>query len=158
MKPKVYIETTIVSYLTAWRSRDVVRLAQQEITRSWWDKERRRFDLVTSQFVLDEAAAGDPEAARLRLQALDGIPLIDISKSGPLAELLITSAALPQTARLDAYHLATAAVNGIDYLCTWNCRHLANAMHRRKIEAACRQMNAEPPILGTPEELIEGEP
>jgi predicted nucleic acid-binding protein len=158
MKPRIYIETTIVSYLTAWPSRDVVRLAEQQITRSWWDNERHRFELFTSQFVLDEAGAGDPEAARLRLEALHDVALLDISKSGPLAELLIASAALPQIARIDAYHLATAAVNGIEYLCTWNCRHLANAMHRRKIEAACRQMDVEPPILGTPVELTEGEP
>ena len=158
MNPRVYIETTIVSYLTAWPSKNLVRRAHQQVTQTWWRDQRHLFELCTSQFVLDEAAAGDPEAARLRLEALDGLPMVDVADAGPLAERLLGTAALPPRARIDAFHLAAAAVNGVDYLCTWNCRHLANATLRRKIEAACRDLGVEPPIICTPDELSGGEP
>jgi predicted nucleic acid-binding protein len=157
VKPTVYIETTVVSYLTAWPSRDLVRLAQQVLTREWWDGERANFELFTSQFVMDEAGAGDPVAAGERLAVLRTLPLLEITDDvEPLATRLVATGAVPSKAKADAQHLAVAAAAGIDYLCTWNCRHLANMTMRGKIEAACREFGFEPPIIGTPAELNGG--
>lgn len=118
-KPTVYIETTVVSYLTARRTTDVIRQGQQEITKQWWDNRRPEFALFTSQFVLDEAAAGDAAAAADRLATLVGIDLLSIGPEvPPLASHLLTTGALPMKARLDALHLAVAAVNGLEYLLT----------------------------------------
>src|SRR5687767_7849269 len=117
MGPSVYIETTIVSYLTAWPKHDAVRQGQQELTREWWTLRRGSFELFTSQFVLDEAAAGDPIAAAERLDALQRISLLDITDDiVPLADQLLSDGALPVKARVDALHLSVATVNGMQYL------------------------------------------
>ena len=73
-----------------------------------------------------------------------------------LAEELIIKGAIPEKAELDAYHIAVATVNGIDYLLTWNCSHIANAVMRPKVEAICRFCGYEPPVICTPQELMEG--
>ncbi len=138
MTPKIYIETSIVSYLTAWPARDAVRRGQQDITKQWWRNRRPLYAIYTSQFVLDEAAAGDSKAASERIKALAGIDLLDISPEvEPLADKLITGGALPTKARVDALHLATATLNGMDYLLTWNCKHLANAFLWDMIKRTC---------------------
>jgi len=158
-KPTVYIETTIVSYLTAWPSRDIVQLAHQQMTLQWWRDRRPDFELFTSQFVLDEAAAGDPTAAAQRLAHLAAIPLLAISSDVvPLAGRLLTDGALPPNARVDALHLAIAAANGMHYLMTWNCRHLANATLWRKIEDACVDAGFVAPAICTPNELLGSNP
>jgi hypothetical protein len=127
-KLKVYIETTIVSYLTAWPSRDVVILGQQQMTRDWWDKQREKFDLYTSELVIMEASAGDEQAARGRLEVLATPPVLKLSpEARELAKRLLLEKAFPVKAESDAYHFAIAATNGLEYLLTWNCRHLANA-------------------------------
>src|SRR4051812_42540234 len=109
-RPAVYIETTVVSYLTAWPTTDVIRQGQQEITKRWWDRRRPEFTLYTSQFVLEEAAAGDPAAANERLQSLAGVELLTIgSDVVPLADQLLKGGALPPKARLDALPLAVVA-------------------------------------------------
>src|SRR2546430_14104091 len=127
-KTKVYIETSIVSYLKAWLSRDVVILGHQRTTRDWWDQHRERFEVYTSELVMMEAGAGDEEAARERLEALAGLPVLEISpEARTLAHALLKEGAFPKKAQADAYHLAIAATNGLDILLTWNCRHLANA-------------------------------
>jgi hypothetical protein len=155
MKPKVYLETTIPSYLTAWLSRDLIKAAHQQITREWWQS-RARFDLYISQIVLREASGGDAEAARLRLEALTGIPVLTLSPAASiLAQQLVTQGPLPEQATVDALHIAIAVVNGMDYLLTWNCTHIANAALRHRIEAICRTSGYEPPVLCTPEELME---
>src|SRR5262245_24616012 len=120
MNPTVYLETTIISYLVARPSRDIVLMAQQQVTADWWMK-RDRFDLFISQLVISEASAGDPAAAANRLATLDGIPLLPPSESAHLlASALIAEFAIPKQAQRDASHVAIAAVNGIDFLLTWN--------------------------------------
>jgi hypothetical protein len=156
MKPKVYLETTIPSYLTARPSRDLVTAAHQQITREWWDTRRHDFDLFVSQMVIDEASAGDPEAAIRRLDVLASQPLLDPQAEGTaLAQMLIDHIPLPARAAADALHIAIAVVNGMDYLLTWNYTHIANAALRSRIEAVCRSKGFEVPIICTPEELLE---
>ena len=156
MKPKVYLETTIVSYLTAWPSRDLITAAHQQITQQWWHTQRARFDLFVAPPVMQEAQAGDPDAAARRLAALQDIPLLTLSEEAPgLAQALITPGPLPTNAVVDALHIAIAAVNGMQYLLTWNCTHLANAAIRSDIEDVCRARGYEPPVICTSEELME---
>jgi predicted nucleic acid-binding protein len=155
MKPRAYIETSIVSYLTARPSRDLLRAAQQQVTRDWWTA-RETFDLFASQFVLDEAAAGDGRAAADRLAALEDVALLEITDDAVgLADTLVSGGGLPSKARIDALHVAMAAVHGMDFLLTWNCKHIANAALRSKIESLCRAAGFEPPIICTPLELPE---
>lgn len=158
MKPTVYIETTIPSYLAAWPSRDLVTAAHQQITHLWWKTRRHDFDLFISQNVLDEATAGDPDAAERRLEILAELPLLDIDNEvGNFAQALLEYVPLPPKAAADALHIAVAVVNGIDYLLTWNCSHLANAALRCKIEDACKKKGYVPVTICTPEELLEVE-
>jgi predicted nucleic acid-binding protein len=155
MKQRVYIETTIVSYLTARPTRDLVRAAEQEMTREWWDL-RSAFELYVSQLVLDEAAAGDPDAAQRRLVALREPAILDTTDEAiALGRHLIAAGGLPAKASGDALHIAIAAVHGIDYLLTWNCTHIANAKMRGRIEGLCRGAGFAPPMLCTPMELME---
>lgn len=158
MKPKAYIETTIVSYLTARSSRDLVVTAHQQVTQDWWGT-RGGFDLFISQFVLDEAAAGDDDAAADRLAALQDASVLDVTEDAVLlAEKLMADGVLPARARVDALHVAVATVHGMDYLLTWNCKHIANASLRGGIEQLCRVAGYEPPVICTPLELAKEEP
>jgi hypothetical protein len=155
--PRVYLETTIPSYLTARPSRDILRAAEQEVTRTWWER-REFFELYVSELVLAEVAAGNPGAAQARLGALVGIPVLGVSEEArALATALVDAAALPSSAALDALHIAIAACNGMDFLLTWNCRHIANAVMRPHIERTCRTIGFEPPVICTPRELWEPE-
>jgi hypothetical protein len=155
MAARVYLETTVVSYLTAWPSRDIIREAHQRITRDWWDNRRIEFECYVSQTVIDEAAAGDPAAVAERMAALDAIPLLDLSEEAvDFAEQLRFQLQIPERAVADALHIAVAAANGMEYLLTWNCRHIANAVFRPVIEQACKRQGYEPPIICTPEQLM----
>jgi hypothetical protein len=154
MKPTVYVETTVPSYLTAWPSRDVVRAGEQQVTRDWWER-RTEFELRVSSLVLLECGAGDADAAALRLAALDGLPVLAQTKEAEtLADTLLREVPLPAKAAADALHIAVAAVNGMAYLLTWNCAHIANATLRPRIEAVCRQSGYEPPVICSPKELV----
>ena len=125
---KVYIETTIVSYLTARPSRDLILAAHQQITIEWWENRRADFDLYTSQFVIHESSAGEAAMTQKRLDALDGIALLAVSQEAlDLARSLVEKGPIPEKAKVDALHIAVAASNGMDYLLTWNCKHIANA-------------------------------
>ncbi len=158
MNPKTYVETTLISYLTARPSRDLVRTAHQQVTEEWW-RGRAAYDLYISQFVIDEAGRGDSDAAAQRLEAIRGIPLLDLtSEVGALAAAMLVQGGLPEKARIDALHIATATVNGMDYLLTWNCKHIANATLRARIEGICRSAGFVPPIICTPIELSKDEP
>jgi hypothetical protein len=156
MSPRVYVETTIISYLAAWPSRDLVTAAHQQVTHQWWQTRRGGFELYVSEAVIEEASSGDPDAATRRLALLQGIPVLE---QGPdaagLARQLVASVPLPRRAAVDALHIAIAAVNGMDYLLTWNCAHPANAALRTGIDAICRSSGYLPPIICTPEELLE---
>lgn len=153
--PSIYIETTIPSYLTAWPNSELVTAARQQITREWWETRRHDFDLYVSQLVIDEASAGDPEAAARRLEILDGIPLLGPNEdTGILVEALIRALTLPDRAAADAVHIALAVVNGMDFLLSWNCTHIANAALRSAIDVECRSLGYLPPVICTPEELM----
>lgn len=159
MKPRVYVETTIVSYLTAFPSKDPIIARDQQTTRDWWATCRDRFELVTSPVVLTEAAAGDPAMAQLRLDLLATITVVDLTGAAyDLADELIRSGALPEKARTDALHVAVAVANRVDYLVTWNCKHLANKALQRKIGECCRAAGYKPVIICTPADLPGGAP
>ena len=156
MLPTAYIETSVISYLTALPSRDVVIAAYQQVTREWWRTARNRFELVASELVLQEAAAGDSAAARARLAALEAVTLLEATDdAAKLTRKFLDLGAIPRKAAEDAAHIAIAVTNGADYLVTWNFRHIANAVLRSRIEHVCRQAGYEPPVICTPNELIE---
>ena len=151
----VYIETTIPSYYTGKRPRDLVLAARQQLTIEWWDLHRTGYDLFSSQVVLDETRRGDPEAAAKREEFLMAIPLLDISERViEVAEDLIVSGIIPKKASDDAYHSACAAVHRMDYLLTWNCAHIANPHNRRRIRQQLAGHGIDMPVICTPEELI----
>jgi hypothetical protein len=156
MKPKAYLETTIASYLTARPNRDLITAANQQMTHDWWYDHREQFTLYVSQFVIEEASAGDPEAATRRLAVLADLPQLDVTDAvQQLAYALLTHVPLPANAQVDALHIAVATAHGMDYLVTWNCTHIANATLRHRIEAICRAAGYEPPTICTPQELLE---
>ena len=155
MPSRVYVETSVISYLAARPSRDLITAARQQLTHEWWRRRRPHFEVHASQLVLDEAAAGDPEAAVRRAELLEGMPLLDITSAAvELARRLLESVALPPQAAADALHIATAACHGIEYLMTGNAAHIANAEHRPRVERACRTQGYEAPVLCTPDELM----
>jgi hypothetical protein len=156
VKQKVYIETTMISYLTSRPSRDLIVAGHQQVTQDWWERRSQDFHLVASELVVQEAGAGDEDAAGARLKVLDDLELLAVSNEAlELAEALVVSGPLPETASEDALHIAIAVTNGVDYLITWNCKHLANAAMRSSIERVCRERGCEPVIICTPEELQE---
>ena len=137
MKPQLYLETTIASYLAARPSRDVIALARQQITEAWWQTRRSDFRVCISQLVLDEAQRGDVEAARRRQTVLEGLPLLDaVPEAFRLASVFLRPGLMPSRAKDDALHLALCAVHRVPYLLTWNFRHLANAETREGIRVA----------------------
>lgn len=129
--------------------------ARQALTRGWWDARRRDYDLFVSQFVLDEAGAGDPEASQERLRLVDGLPLLDVGHPDVerIADLLIERHLLPSRARADAQHVAVATVFAVDDLMTWNCRHIANADRLPSVYSILRAEGYDPPLIVTPEEF-----
>ncbi|NCA72624.1 MAG: DNA-binding protein [Sphingobacteriia bacterium] len=156
MKPKVYVETSIISYLTARPSNDLRAAANQGTTIEWWETRRARFDVFISEFVIVEAGLGHPDAAARRLAAIADVPALEVTEGArALGKRLIIEGPIPTKAEVDAYHIAVAATNGMDYLLTWNCTHIANAAIRSKIEDTCRRSGIEPPIICTPLELME---
>lgn len=157
MKPKVYIETSIPSYLTARISNDLRVAANQNTTIEWWETRRPGFELFISEFVIVEASLGNYESAQKRLEIIGNLPKLLVNEAvRTLAKALISDGPIPVNAEIDAYHIAVAAANGIEYLLTWNCTHIANAIMRPKIEEVCRRQGFEPPIICTPQELMEG--
>ena len=157
MKRTLYLESTVPSYLMAAPSRDLLIAAHQQVTFEWWRTERRRFDLYVSQFVLDEISRGDADAVRKRLEAVDGISLLDITEEVlDLAAGLVASKVIPKKAGTDAAHIALAAVHHMDFLLTWNCKHIANAAIVRTVEKVCQDRGFECPVICTPEELMGG--
>jgi predicted nucleic acid-binding protein len=155
MAERVYIETSFVGYLTSQPSRDLVVAAHQQITHEWWDTRRASHELCVSQLVIQEASAGDPQAAQERIEAMQAMTLVETSPAAlSLAKDLVQAGALPKKAGGDALHIAVAATQGIPYLLTWNCRHMANATMRPVIESVCARNGFKAPIICTPEELM----
>lgn len=149
------METSVISYLAARPSRDLITAARQQLTQEWWSLRRPYFDVYVSQLVLDEASAGDREAAAQRVELLTGLPLLDITSAAVVfARQLLEGVGLPPQAAADALHIATAACHGMEYLLTWNLTHIANAEYRPRVERVCRAAGYEPPVLCTPDELM----
>jgi hypothetical protein len=132
-----------------------VQAARQQLTREWWDVERRNYDLCISQIVLDEAAAGDTEAAQRRMAVIDTLPLLDLTfEVDGLAETIMQSGLLPAGASRDAVYIAVTAVHQVHFLLTWNCRHIANAAIFRDLQHIIMSAGYDVPVICTPEELL----
>jgi predicted nucleic acid-binding protein len=155
--PKTYLESSVISYLGARESRDPIVAAHQQLTRDWWERRRREFDLYVSVEVLNVIRRGDPEAARVRLNHVELLPVLETDpQARELAARILAASALPAKATADAMHIAVATVNGMEFLLTWNCTHIANGFVMRAVARLSREMGYEPPTVVTPEELMEG--
>ncbi len=153
-KARVYLETTIISYLAARPSRDLVTAAHQRVTADWWQHRRDRFDLFLSTIVLEELRRGDAEAADRRKGIIGGIAVLGLGEPvGRLSHDLVERRAIPQSAAADALHVAAAAVHKMDFLLTWNCAHINNAQMASRIRKVCELRGFECPVICTPEEL-----
>ncbi len=156
MKRTIYIETSVISYRVARPSRDIIVLARQEITAEWWDRVLPRLNAYISPVVLDEITGGDLQAQALRLQLVAHMPLLAVEERIiSLAEAICDEIRLPERSQADAYHIAIPSVHGMDYLVTWNCKHIANAFMLRKIEQIVLAKGYTMPVVCTPEELME---
>lgn len=154
VRPTVYLETSVVSYAAGRPVRDATVAARQAVTKRWFATSAHRCDLYVSEVVLSEAGAGDALAAAERLAWTVALPVLAVNADAAhLARHLVCAGVVPSAAADDAMHIAVAAAHGMDYLVTWNCRHIANASMRSAIEGACRSVGFEPPIICTPEEL-----
>ena len=159
MKPRLYIETTIPSYLVSRPSKDEILRGQQAATREWWDHGRDGCALFVSQFVDIEAERGDAEMARARIAAIAGLPRLPITESvRELASEILGAGLIPMKAEVDASHIAVAAVHRMDMLLTWNCAHIHNIGISRQIERICARAGWLCPAICTPFDLLKLEP
>jgi len=151
----VYIETSVVSHATAWPSADPAVAVLQAQAKRWWDEQRTAYRLVTSQFVLDEAALGDPSAAALRLAMLAAIPLLlPDERVEQIADEIISRSLMPPKAKIDALHVASAAVGGVEYLLTQNCKHIANAHTLPRVYDLLEELGLPRLLICTPAEFL----
>ena len=156
IRPTVYVETTVVSYLTARQSQDAIVAGHQQTTRDWWETCHDRFELCASVLVWQEASRGNPEAAQERLRVLNTLTLLDVRENAEvLAQKLVNAGAIPGEEVEDALHIAIATTNRIQYLVTWNYRHIANATKQRLIAEVCQKADYQPVVICTPEQLME---
>ncbi|MEM8943714.1 MAG: type II toxin-antitoxin system VapC family toxin [Planctomycetota bacterium] len=154
--PTVYLETTVIGHLIGRIHSDPLVAGKQIATRKWWDEASSRFQVFVSELVANECAAGDTEAATKRLELLAELQHLTASLQAELlAQQLIASHAIPSTEPRDAVHISLAAVHGIEYLLTWNFKHIANPSTRNNIESTCEMAGFRPPIICTPEALME---
>lgn len=154
----VYIETSIVSYLRQKPSTQVITAAKQLLTHKWWDEEREKYDLVTSNFVIQEASEGNPTLAAERLKSLEGIPLLSADPEvGDISDEIMARAILPAGALIDSLHIAIAAHHRIEYLMTWNCTHIANGRVMARIRDLLNDIGVPLPVICTPQEMVEDE-
>jgi predicted nucleic acid-binding protein len=157
MTDSVYLETSVISYYAGRPSRDIVTAARQTITREWWDETRGHFDIYISVMVVEEVQAGDPSAAERRLAAIASLPILETNEAAEaLAQMLIDEGHIPTDSVEDALHIALATVHGMDFLLTWNFRHINNAQMKTRIRTAVESMGYRCPVICSPEEL-EGE-
>ena len=155
MSERVYIETSVIGYLTARSTKNLIVAGNIETTRDWWQNRRNYFVLYISQVVFDEVAKGDAEIALKRLEILNELPLVELNQAvRNLATQFLLRSNLPAKASDDAVHIAAATVHGLDYLLTWNCKHIANAQIQRKLAEISLDLGYELPIICTPYELL----
>lgn len=158
MGARAYIETSVISYLTSRPSRDIVVAAHQQISMHWWENYRKSFDLCTSQLVVDEARRGDLEVAQRRLKLLEDMSLLEVTdQAQALAMTVVQEGLLSQKAFPDALHIAIATAHQVDYLVTWNCSHIANAVILPRVATISQRFDLLLPYVCTPEELL-GDP
>ena len=151
----VYLETTIISYLIARLSSDLLVEAHQQITEEWWTNRRHEFECYVSQVVIDEVSAGNQEIAKKRMEIISNFAVLDVTEGAEqLTKLILAEGAIPPQEVRDAAHIAVAAVNDMDYLLTWNCKHLASAQIIRRISVICNRHGYNMPVICTPEELM----
>ncbi len=151
----VYLETTFISYLVARPSRDVIVAGHQQTTHEWWANRRGEFECSVSQVVIDEASVGDPEEVRKRFAIIGALSTLEVSEDvEALTQAIMAAGILPPHPFPDAAHVAVSAVHAVDYLLTWNCRHLANAQIARRIAVVCEKLGHRMPVICTPEELM----
>ncbi len=156
MKPTVYIETTIISYLTARPSRDLIVAGHQQITAEWWEEVRPKVDCFVSPFVIQEASRGDAAMVEKRLEAIAEFPVLEENETvDELARIFFQRMSVPDRAKIDAFHLAMAVAYEMDYLLSWNCRHIASAQVQKTIQKIDDELEIQTPILCTPEALME---
>ena len=152
----VYIESSVISYYTARRSRELIVAAHQEITLDWWENALPSFEPFISQIVFDEISRGDSESARKRLNAVESFKLIEMTQeTAMLAKLYYNALHIPEKAINDAFHLALAVYHGMDYMVTWNCTHIAAGRVINIIQNINSEEGYQTPIICTPEELME---
>jgi hypothetical protein len=152
---RIYLESTIPSYLVARPARDLLQAARQQLTRDWWELKRGQHELFSSQVVLDEVAAGEATMARRRLKLLRDIPLLELSAAANrLGRDILLSGLLPVSADGDAAHIAVATVHRMDILLTWNCRHIANVAIQHRLRRLVEGKGFNLPALATPEEFM----
>jgi predicted nucleic acid-binding protein len=155
---RIYIESTIPSYVVARPARDLLQAARQQLTRDWWDFQREKHELYTSQVVLDEIAFGEKAMAHLRLELMQGVPLLQATEEvKELARKVLASGLLPASADRDAAHIALASAYEMDILLTWNCRHIANAAIQARLRALAKAAGFTLPVICTSEELMEND-
>ena len=155
---RLYIESTIPSYVVARPARDLLQAARQQLTGDWWALRREKHELYTSQVVLDEIAFGEEAMAQLRLELMQGVPLLQATEEvKELARKVLASGLLPATADRDAAHIALASAYEMDILLTWNCRHIANAAIQTRLRALVKAAGFTLPVICTPEELMEND-
>ncbi len=154
-KPSVYVETTVVSYIAARTSSNAVLNTHQDITRHWRGL-REQYSLYASNLVRDEATAGNASASAKRIALLNECQFLTIAQDDlNIAQQLLAAAALPAKAGADALHIAIAARNNMDYLLTWNCKHIANPVTQRLMQTVIERLGLKHPFLITPEQLLE---
>lgn len=155
-RQKVYLETSVISYLTARSAKDVIKLAKQKLTRLWWEENRSAYDLYVSTPVRDEAQKGDREAARKRMEIMAGLPVLNVTEEViAFANRIVAANFLPAKAELDVLHISIAAVHGMSYLATWNCKRINNAIFKKKIRDEILKAGYTDVDVTTPEELWE---
>lgn len=157
MKPRVYLETSVISYLVGWlNQRSILVAHNQEFTREWWSQRRHEYQLFSSAAAINEAGRGDAPLAAERLTFLTATTMLDITDAATfLAMDLLRRTRLPAKADVDALHMAVATVHGMDYLLSWNCKHIVNGNILPEVYAVCRAAGYEPPLICTPSELME---
>jgi len=156
MKRRVYVETSVISYLTARPSRTIIGAAHQQITQAWWER-RNAYELLISQVVRQECASGDAQAAARRLIALEGLDVLAVTEEMMhLAGELLAQQIVPAKAVEDSLHIAVATLHQVDFLLTWNCRHIANPIIQEGIADYLERHGLFLPIICTPEELLGG--
>ena len=155
-RPTAYIETTVIGHLVGRMRTDPIVAGRQSVTPQLWPSAIASYRCFVSKVVADECAVGDPDVAKERLEVLDSLEFIATSPAvDSLARKLIEEFAVPKTEPRDAVHISLAAVNGLEYLVSWNFKHIVNPTTRSAIERVCRDAGFVPPMICSPDELVE---